>query len=79
MGILLISPICELTKFLFELDKDCSNNKAKYDALISGFEILIEKGIENVKIIGDSQLVIKQVTKEYKCVSGNLINICHSP
>ena len=68
-----MSPIEEPNKFLSELDKDCSNNEAEYEALISGLEILIEKEIMNFEIIKDSQLVIKQVTKEYKCVSGNLI------
>ena len=50
----LVSPMREPTKFLFELDKDCSNNEAEYEALIIGFEILIEKGIKNVELIGDS-------------------------
>ena len=63
----------EPTKFLFELDKDCSNNEAEYEALILGLEILIEKGIKNVEIIRDSQLVIKQVSKDYKCMNENLI------
>ena len=63
----------EPTKFLFELNKDCSNNEAEYEALILGLEILIEKGIKNVEIIRDSQLVIKQVSKDYKCMNENLI------
>ena len=54
IGILLVSPMGEPTKFLFELDKDCSNNEAEYEALILGLEILIDKGIKNVEIIGDS-------------------------
>ena len=54
IGILLISPMEEPTKFLFELEKDCSNNEAEYEALIMGLEILIEKGIRNVELIGDS-------------------------
>ena len=37
--ILLVSPMDEPTKFLFELDKDNSNNEAKYEALILGLEI----------------------------------------
>ena len=45
----------------FEINKDCSNNKAKYEALILGLEILVKKGIKVVEIIGDSQFIIKQV------------------
>ena len=52
--ILLMSLIGEPTKFLFEIDKDCSNNEVEYEALILGLEILIEKGIKTVKIPGDS-------------------------
>ena len=63
----------EPTKFLFEIDKHCSNNEAEYEALILGLEILIEKGIKTLEIIEDSQLVVKQMSKEYKCVNKNLI------
>ena len=44
----------EATKFLFEINKDCSNNEVEYEALMLELEILIEKGIKIVKIIGDS-------------------------
>ena len=49
----------EPTKLLFEITKDCSNNEVEYEALILGLEILIEKGIKDVKVMGDSQLVVK--------------------
>ena len=44
----------EPTKFLFEIDKDYSNNEAEYEALILGLEILTEKGIKTIEIIRDS-------------------------
>ena len=49
-----VSPMDKPTKFLFELVKDCSNNKAEYKTLIFKLEILIEKGIKNFEIIMDS-------------------------
>ena len=32
-----------------------------------GLEILIELGAKDVRVIGDSQLVVRQLTREYKC------------
>ena len=60
------------THFIFETLYECSNNEAEYEALIMGLELLIARGAKNVKIIGDSQLVIKQMRQEYHCISENL-------
>ncbi|XP_020981490.1 uncharacterized protein LOC110273007 [Arachis duranensis] len=65
--ILIVSPEGIPSKFLFELKYPCSNNMAKYEALILGLEILINKGALEVQILGDSQLVLKQLSKEFKC------------
>ncbi|KAL1299817.1 hypothetical protein AAHE18_18G135300 [Arachis hypogaea] len=72
IGILIISPSGEPSKFLFELNYSCSNNEAEYKALIMGLELLLESRVKNVKIFGDSQLVVRQVSLEYRCVSENL-------
>ncbi|XP_072054237.1 uncharacterized protein [Arachis hypogaea] len=37
-----------------------------------GLELLLERGVKNVEIFVDSQLVIRQVSLEYRCVSENL-------
>ncbi|XP_016177922.1 uncharacterized protein LOC107620245 [Arachis ipaensis] len=67
VGILIISPEGVPSEFLFELKYPCSNNVAEYEALILGLEILIDKGALEVQILGDSQLVLKQLSKEFKC------------
>nr|XP_025678964.1 uncharacterized protein LOC112778912 [Arachis hypogaea] len=67
VGILIISPEGIPSEFLFELKYPCSHNVAEYEALILGLEILIDKGALKVQILGDSQLVLKQLSKEFKC------------
>lgn len=49
-----------------------SNNVAEYLALIQGFEWLIENGLQNskIKVLGDSQLVIKQMSGEWPAKKG---------
>jgi len=73
VGILIISPENIPTKFNFRLDEFCSNNEAEYEALIADLEILQELGAKHVEIKEDSELVVKQLTKEFKCVNENLI------
>ena len=72
IGLLLVSPCGEPTYFMFEILYECSNNEAEYEALIMGLELLVARGARNVDIIGDSQLVIKQLTREYRCESQTL-------
>ncbi|XP_072064965.1 uncharacterized protein [Arachis hypogaea] len=67
VGIFIISPEGVPSEFLFELKYPCSNNVVEYEALILGLKILIDKGVLDVQILGDSQLVLKQLSKEFKC------------
>lgn len=46
---------------------------AEYEALIAELEILLKLEASRVEILGGSELVIKQITKEYKCVKENII------
>ncbi|XP_050894658.1 uncharacterized protein LOC127101322 [Lathyrus oleraceus] len=74
VGIMIISLEGIPTKLKYRIEGPlCSNNKAKYEALIAGLEALLELGSTRVEIKEDSKLVIKRLTKEYKCIKENLI------
>ncbi|CAL8133986.1 unnamed protein product [Prunus armeniaca] len=58
--------------YSFQLDFQCTNNRAEYEALIIGLEMLVELRVQSVEILGDSMLVLKQIAGEYKCLSPSL-------
>ncbi|XP_058766321.1 uncharacterized protein LOC131639897 [Vicia villosa] len=73
IGRVIISPDGIPVKCKYSIDGMCTNNEAEYESLITGLELLIELGARNVEIMGDSKLVVKQVSKEYRYVKENLI------
>ena len=50
-----------------------TSNIAEYRALIAGLQGSLKAGIDVVYIIGDSQLVVKQVTRAFKAKKPELI------
>ncbi|XP_020424462.1 uncharacterized protein LOC109950317 [Prunus persica] len=68
-GIILEEPLGIRHCYSFQLEFQCTNNRAKYEALIIGLEMLVELGIQSVEILGDSMLVLKQIAGEYKCLN----------
>ena len=54
------------TTLSFNLAFKCTHNQAEYEALVIGLEIMLELGAQEVHIIRDSQLVLRQLTGEYK-------------
>jgi ribonuclease HI len=73
IGVFILSPCKIPTRFKCKINGSCSNNEAEYEALITGLEILLDLGARHIKIRGDSELVIKQLTKEYKCIQEHLM------
>jgi ribonuclease HI len=43
-----------------------TNNVAEYRALLLGIELAEDLGAEEVEFVGDSELIVRQVTGEYK-------------
>jgi len=49
----------------FRLNFKCTNNMAKYEALILGLQLVRKLGAKRVSILGDSEMIIKQISGEY--------------
>jgi len=52
----------------FRLNFKCTNNMAESEALILGLQMVRKLGAKRVSIMGDSELIIKQIKGEY-CVN----------
>ncbi len=49
-----------------------TNNEAEYLALIEALDYACRNGIKNIRIFSDSELLVKQLTGEYKIKSDKL-------
>ncbi|KAA0056054.1 uncharacterized protein E5676_scaffold451G00690 [Cucumis melo var. makuwa] len=64
-GIVLISLEKHMLPYCFALAELCSNNVAKYQALIIGLQMTLEIGVSFIEIYGDSKLIINQLLLQY--------------
>ena len=51
---------------------ECTNNGAEYRALIAGLELALENGCRQVDIMMDSELIVRQLTGEYRVKNAGL-------
>lgn len=65
VGILFITPQGDSIPKSFRIAFSCTNNMAKYEALLTGLRMAINLKIKYLQVYGDSQLVIKQVNDDY--------------
>ena len=65
-GVILVTPEEEVLPYAFSLIENCSNNVAKYQALMIGLEMEIELKITRLKMFGDSKLIINQLITLYE-------------
>ena len=64
VGLVFVSPLGVLMRYMVHLHFPSSNNVAEYEGLINGLRIAIELGIRRLDVQGNSRLVIDQVMKE---------------
>ena len=51
--------------YSYKLDFRCTNNIAEYEALLLGLQLLKQLEVQKISILGDSELIIKQIKGEY--------------
>ena len=66
VGVSIISPIRYFKALSYKLTFECTNNVAKYEALLLGLHALKYLGAQRIQVLGDSELVINQVNDSYQ-------------
>ena len=64
-GVVFVSPNKETFRFSFTLTFMCTNNIEEYEALLLGLKIASKHSVKNLRVIGDSELVVQQVKSAY--------------
>jgi ribonuclease HI len=67
VGVVLVDPGGDQVKYVVRLEFKATNNMVEYEALIFGLSMALSLGIRRLLVKGDSQLIIKQVRREYRC------------
>ena len=52
-----------------------TNNVAEYRALVAGLRKAVELGVEEVEVVSDSELLVKQMTGEYRVKNTDLMEL----
>jgi ribonuclease HI len=75
-GVLLISPKGEQLKYVLQIFRKDSNNKAEYEAPLHGLRLAISLGIKRLLVYGDFVVVINQVSKSWDRNKENMDACC---
>lgn len=69
IGLVIISPRGASFEFSFTIKPYYTNNQAEYEAVLKGLQLLKEVEADAIEIIGNSQLVVNQLSEGYECKS----------
>ena len=61
IGVVVESSSGVIIEEVFRLEEPMTNNEAKYEALIYSLELALKLGVQNLKVMLDSELVSGQV------------------
>jgi ribonuclease HI len=56
------------------LEFECTNNTIEYEALVQGLKKDIDLGVKELKVFGDSEIIVRQVRNTIHCNSPHLKN-----
>ena len=59
VGCVLVNPKKNKTLITCRLEFECTNNVAEYEALIQGLKKAIDLGVKDLKVYGDSDIIVK--------------------
>jgi len=76
--VVFISPQNHVLPRAFSLTEPCSNNVAKYNALLIGLQLAQEMGERYLQAYGDSKLIVNQVKGEYEVRHEDLVPYHHA-
>ena len=71
-GCVLIDPKKNKHFLSCRLEFECTNNTAEYEALFQGLRKAIELKVENLKVYGDSEIIVKHIRNQIHCISPHL-------
>ena len=60
-----------------QLEFTCTNNMTEYEGLLQGLKKATNMKVKNLKVFGDSQIIVDQVRKRIHCNSPHLVRYQH--
>lgn len=72
VGCVLTDPKKNKTSIACSIEFECTNNVAEYEALIQGLKKAIDLGVKDLKVYGDSKIIMKQIRNLIHCISNRL-------
>ena len=72
IGIVLKSPEGDIIKQAVRLQYSITNNKAEYEALLTGLKMAKILGAVELDVFSDSQFVVGQVNEDYEVKEGRM-------
>lgn len=74
VGCILIDPKGKRNFLSCRLEFKCTNNTIEYEALVQGLKKSIDLNIKELKVFGDSEIIVRQVKNTIHCNSPHLRN-----